>query len=102
MLEIEIREHKAFKEWVRALKNKTDVIHIMSRIRRMSLNNFGDTKYLEDGVWELRIHRSPGFRVYYTMQQGCVVLLHGGSKRHQQRDIIKARAVLNAQDTPSS
>ncbi len=65
---------------------------INARIRRLSLGNFGDVKPVGEGVSELRIDYGPGYRVYFT-QQGSevVILLAGGDKRTQDKDIQAAQ-----------
>ncbi len=64
---------------------------IDARIRRLSLGNFGDVKPAGEGVSELRIDYGPGYRVYFTRRaQTLVILLAGGDKKTQDRDIKKA------------
>ena len=66
-------------------------MRIDSRIRRMSLGNFGDVRPVGEGVSEIRIDYGPGYRVYYTQRgQALVVLLAGGDKDSQERDIQRA------------
>jgi putative addiction module killer protein len=61
------------------------------RIRRLSLGNPGDVAPVGEGVSELRIHHGPGYRVYWTVRgENTVVLLAGGDKSSQRRDIAKA------------
>lgn len=62
---------------------------------RLEAGNFGDCKPVGEGVWELRIDFGPGYRVYYALVGGEVVLLRcGGDKRKQSADINRARALL--------
>lgn len=64
----------------------------MVRLRRMSLGNFGEYRELGDGVCELKCHFGPGYRIYYTVRNGeIVILLAGGDKSTQPRDIEKAK-----------
>ena len=64
----------------------------MVRIRRLSLGNPGDARPVGGGVSELRVDYGPGYRVYYKQQgEALVVLLGGGTKRRQDRDIERAR-----------
>ena len=67
------------------------------RIRRLSLGNAGDVKPIGEGLSEMRIDYGPGYRVY-LMQRGSliVVLLCGGDKSSQQKDIVKAREIAAA------
>lgn len=75
-----------FERWLTALR------HILRRIQRMTLGNFGDHKWLGDGIAELRIDHGPGYRVYFCQDgQTIVVLLCAGDKRTQTADIERAR-----------
>jgi putative addiction module killer protein len=63
----------------------------LARIDRLSVGNFGDVKSIGSGVSEMRINHGPGYRVYYTQRGKTVVLLLcGGDKRSQTRDIARA------------
>ena len=76
---------------VRLLRDRQARARINARIRRLSLGNFGDVKPIGEGVSELRIDFGPGYRVYFVQRgQTLVVLLAGGDKRTQDRDIKKA------------
>jgi len=80
-------------DWLASLDSQTRA-RIATRIDRLSLADFGDSKPLREGVSELRIDWGPGFRVYYTMlARECVLLLNGGDKRRQSSDI--ARAIID-------
>src|SRR5258706_4027580 len=64
---------------------------ILRRIDRLLNGNFGDHKFCQDGVWELRIDCGPGYRVYYALSEKTVILLLcRGSKRNQSTDIANA------------
>ena len=66
-------------------------IIIQRRLDRILNGNFGDHKFCQDGVWELRIDFGPGYRVYYVQEAPTIVLLLcGGSKRMQSADIKQA------------
>ena len=68
---------------------------IAARIERVASGNFGDVKGLGGGLSELRISYGPGYRVYFTIEGGeVIILLAGGDKASQQRDIAKARSLL--------
>jgi putative addiction module killer protein len=78
-------------EWRRRLRDTTATIATDRRVNRMELGNFGDHKFCRDGVWELRIDVGPGYRVYYALTGAKVVLLLcGGDKRTQAKDIGRA------------
>jgi len=93
-LQIHIEQTTEYANWFESLRDNTAKARIDIRIRRLSLGHWGDAKSVGDGVLELRIHHGPGYRVYF-MQRGpvLVVLLAGGTKAHQQRDIEKAKAL---------
>lgn len=81
-----------FQEWLHNLKDIKGRAAIRARIERVGLGNLGDCKSVGDGVSELRISYGPGYRVYFG-QEGSklVVLLCGGDKSTQKRDITKAK-----------
>jgi putative addiction module killer protein len=88
---IEIRQTEAYAEWFGDLHDSAARARINVRIRRMSLGNIGDVKPVGEGVSELRIDYGPGYRVYFVQRgQTLVVLLAGGDKRTQSRDVKKA------------
>ena len=73
------------------LKDLKGRIVIQRRIDRVANGNFGDHKFCQDGVWELRIDFGPGYRVYYARDEETIILLlSGGSKRTQSADINQA------------
>ena len=81
-----------FKEWIEGLEDKQSRFVIDRRIARIALGNLGDYRSVGGGVSEMRIHFGPGFRVYFLMDGAkAVVLLCGGDKRSQRRDIAAAR-----------
>lgn len=81
-----------FDAWLKKLKDVQGKARILKRIRSAERGNFGDIDFLGSSVWEMRIHTGPGYRVYFTQKADVVyVLLCGGSKRGQQRDIAKAK-----------
>ncbi len=91
---LEIRETPAYAAWFAALRDQTARARIDIRIRRLSLGNSGDIRPVGDGVSELRIHFGPGYRIYLTMQGNVVViLLAGGDKSSQDKDIRLARGL---------
>ncbi len=93
---IEVRQTVVFQEWLERLKDQRAVDRIVQRIARLETGLLGDVKPVGEGVSELRISYGPGYRLYFV-QRGpvLIVLLCGGDKRSQQRDIAKARALAN-------
>ncbi len=90
----EVRQTQAYQVWFDGLRDREARFRIVARIRRLSLGNFGDTRPLKGGVSELRIAYGPGYRVNYQRAgSGVVVLLLGGDKSSQRRDIERARAL---------
>ncbi|MFZ0395246.1 MAG: type II toxin-antitoxin system RelE/ParE family toxin [Terracidiphilus sp.] len=81
-----------FDEWLQALRDRTAQSRILSRIRQVESGNFGDCAPVGDGVLELRVHVGAGYRAYIGRHgQVMVVLLCGGDKATQQRDIDRAK-----------
>jgi putative addiction module killer protein len=91
VLVLEIRQTVTYAQWFERLRDRRAQARINARIRRLSLGNPGDVKPVGEGVSELRIDYGPGYRVYFV-QRGdrLVVLLAGGDKRTQERDIQAA------------
>jgi len=89
---IEIRETETFSVWLRGLRDAQAKARIAARVRRLAFGNPGDVRPVGEGISELRIPHGPGYRVYYV-QRGTVliVLLCGGDKSTQNRDIETAK-----------
>ena len=84
-----------FEGWLRKLRDRLAKVHVMRRIQRAALGNFGDHKGLGDGLYELRINHGPGYRVYYTQDGDTIVLLLcAGDKRTQTADIQRAKEYI--------
>lgn len=91
---IEIRQTEAYADWYAGLRDRQARARIDVRIRRLSLGNPGDVRPVGSGVSELRIDYGPGYRVYFVQREQTVfVLLAGGDKRTQSRDIEMALAL---------
>lgn len=81
-----------FEEWFESLKSSVFQVAIDARLARVADGNFGDHKSVGDGVFELRIPKGPGLRVYYGLDgPRLVVLIGGGDKSSQKKDIQKAQ-----------
>jgi len=93
-LVLEVRQTAAYGAWYSGLRDRTAKVRIDIRIRRLSLGNPGDVKAVCEGVSELRVNFGPGYRVYF-IQKGAelIVLLAGGDKATQDRDIRQAKAL---------
>ena len=86
-----------YQEWLQSLRDSQMKARIRTRVDRLRLGNFGDCKNVGAGVSELRMHFGPGYRLYFAQDgQTLVVLLCGGDKSTQNRDI--ERALLYWQD----
>lgn len=90
---ITVLQTTEFAKWLKRLKDAEARARILVRIRRLSLTeNFGDAKPVGGGVYEMRIEHGPGYRLYYARRDNALVLLLiGGDKSSQQRDITKAK-----------
>jgi putative addiction module killer protein len=84
---IEVRRTDEFSQWLKGLRDRAARTRIITRIQRVELGNLGDAKFF-DGIGELRINYGPGYRLYFV-QRGpvVVILLCGGDKSSQDRDI---------------
>ena len=82
-----------FQDWHSKLKDKKVRATILARIDRLRLGNFGDHRRLTETLYELRIHLQPGYRIYFSELEGNVLLLlWGGTKPTQSKDINKAQS----------
>ncbi len=87
----EIRKTETFSKWLDGLDDIRARARILVRIERLAAGNPGDVKPVGEGVSELRIDYGPGYRVYYKRQgRSVVILLAGGDKRTQSRNIKTA------------
>jgi len=91
---IELRQTAEFSGWLLRLKDAEAVARIVVRLRRMEQGNPGDGKSVGGGVLEMRVNYGPGYRIYYTRRGAYIsILLCGGDKRTQRRDIKRAQAL---------
>lgn len=77
-------------KWLIGLADRQARARILVRLERLEVGNFGDSRFIRDGVSELRIDWGPGCRMYYGRDRQAIVLLCGGDKRKQDADIEKA------------
>ena len=88
-----------FDAWLSALKDKVGRARIAHRIRSAEHGNFGDCEPVGGGVSEMRIHFGPGYRAYFTRRDEVLyLLLVGGDKSSQKRDIKRAIEMARALD----
>jgi putative addiction module killer protein len=92
----EVLQTSVYAAWFRSLRDASAKGRIVARIERVQLGNFGDAKSVGDGVHELRMDFGPGYRVYFTRRRTRIVLLLcGGDKGSQQRDIARAKQIAS-------
>jgi putative addiction module killer protein len=91
---IEVRQTAVFREWLDKLADRRATERIAQRIVRMQSGLIGDAKPVGGGVLEMRVDYGPGYRVYFA-QRGriLVILLCGGDKKSQRRDIARAQVL---------
>lgn len=83
------------KDWLKSLDGTTRK-RILLRFDRLKDGNFGDYKQLDEYLYELRFNFGSGYRVYYIFEDNTIVLLiNGGDKKSQTKDILKAKEIIN-------
>jgi len=83
-----------FTEWLATIRDKVAIARIRVRLRQVEAGNLGDCDSVGEGVIEIRIHVGAGYRVYFGRHgKACVLLLCGGDKSSQARDIKRAKAL---------
>jgi len=93
-MNIEVRLTAVFENWLDALSDHRARVAIVRRIARLEAGLFGDVKYF-DGIGEIRVAVGPGYRVYFVQRgRTLVILLCGGDKASQKKDIRKALAMV--------
>jgi len=92
-----------FVEWLGGLKDRQARTRIEARLTRVSVGNLGEVEAVGEGVMELKIDWGPGYRVYFSpLGQVIILLLCGGDKRTQRKDIKRAKAYLEDYKTRSA
>lgn len=90
-----LRQTDVFSKWLKGLRDPRGKARILAKLESVRMGNRGDTKAVGDGIWEMRIHTGPGYRVYYVQKdESVLLLLCGGDKSRQSRDISRAKRVL--------
>ncbi len=83
---------RPFVEWLAALHDRQARVKIQARLARVAVGNFGDVETVGEGVLELKVDWGPGYRVYFArIDRTLVLLLCGGDKSTQQKDIDRAK-----------
>ena len=92
---MQIRRTRAFTDWINGLKDNVARTRIALRVDRLEEGNPGDSRSVGSGIVEMKINFGPGYRVYYT-QRGdtLILLLCGGDKSTQSKDIARAKLLL--------
>ena len=91
---IRILQTETFRRWLRGLRDRQAVRRIVARLDVVTAGHFGDVRQVGGGVSELRIDYGPGYRLYFTRRRAeVVVLLCGGDKGSQGRDIERAKRI---------
>jgi putative addiction module killer protein len=91
---MQIVQSDVFTAWLDNVKDERAAARIVTRIRRMEIGNAGDVRSVGDGVSEIRIDYGPGYRVYFARRgRTLVILLCGGDKKSQRKDIALAKRI---------
>ena len=98
---VEIQSTPEFSDWLPKLRDARAKAKIFVRIDRLAAGNPGDVSPVGDGISEMRIHYGPGYRIYYAQRDKVlVILLCGGDKRSQDKDIKRAKKLALELDQP--
>ncbi|MDF4902137.1 type II toxin-antitoxin system RelE/ParE family toxin [Vibrio parahaemolyticus] len=91
-----IKSTPLFDEWLKGLKDPKAKATVLSRVQRLKFGLYGDCEPVGKGISELRIHIGKGYRVYFKEQnKQIVILLCGGNKKTQPKDIKLAKQIAN-------
>lgn len=87
-------ETEEFADWVDTIKDMSTRIRLRRRLSKATLGNLGDVKPVGESVWEMREFFGPGWRMYYVQRgEVLIVMLGGGEKSSQERDIAAAKSL---------
>ena len=86
-----------FDAWLQALRDPIAKARVIARVRSAEAGNFGDCAPVGDGIFEMRVHAGPGYRLYYCRRgEVTYLLLCAGDKSSQNKDIRNAKALLKS------
>ena len=101
-MEYKIITTNVFDDWFAELKDIRSKARIITRFDRVRMGNLGDYKNIGGGLYEMRFFFGPGFRIYFTIKENrIVILLCGGDKSKQRKDVATARIVLEGLEEAS-
>lgn len=93
----EVVQTDEFIQWLSGIRDSMTKRRLITRLRKVSLGQLGDAKPVGEGVFELREHFGPGWRMYFIKKgRFIVVMLGGGDKSSQQADIAKAKILAKS------
>ena len=93
---LELKQTETFRKWRTRLKDERARVLIASRLDRLAYGHAGDVEPVGQGISELRIHHGSGYRIYFQKRGGAIiVLLCGGDKRTQAKDIKAAKRLAD-------
>jgi putative addiction module killer protein len=91
---LKVIQTEVFRDWLVGLKDRQAHARVLARVARMELGNLGDVEPVGNGVSETRIDYGPGYRVYFASKgKALIILLAGGDKKTQAKDIKSAKAL---------
>jgi putative addiction module killer protein len=92
-----IKRTKQFDQWLKKLKDIKGKAKILTRLKKIENGELGDHKQITPNLWELRFKFSPGYRIYYHLDNSIIVIIiNAGNKDTQSRDIEKAKKILKS------
>ena len=95
-MKYEIETTEDFDKWLGKIRDKSVLHRFDVRFNRIAKGNFGDVKQIDTNLFEIRFFFGGGFRIYYTIRNDTIILLLcGGDKSTQSRDIARAKELLN-------
>lgn len=92
-----VKRLEEFSDWLKGLKDGLTRLRLIKRLRKVQLGNLGDVESVGEGVYEMREHFGPGWRMYFVQRGGVlIVMVGGGDKSTQQTDINRAIELAKA------